>query len=195
MFCPRQLFRVVNRCRPPRWLSTVQHDSADVLHDPQSIPATHTIQHDSSNPQLLMTVPTHTEITTVQHESSNISDKVKNNTNSNIAMQILNAAKEQKYSVCFRIAYKMKANGMKPDVSIYNGLMSAIAGNGNRHALLAWSILDDMLLEGIQPTVTTFLHLIRVIMTPFHFQVSPLTGISRRKVNLPVDICGVYWRQ
>jgi hypothetical protein len=177
MFCPRQLFRAVNRCRPPRWLSTVQHDSANILHDPQSIPATHTVQHDSSN---------------VLHDPQ--SKSMQHPTHVGIAMQLLEAVRRKQSSACFKIALKMKTIGMTPDISIYNGLMSAIAAK-NGHALLAWAILDDMLLEGIQPTVTTFFHLIHVIMTPFHFQVSPLIGISRRNVKLPVDICGAHWRQ
>ena len=208
MFCPRQLFRVVNRCRPPRWLSTVQHDSANILHDPQSTPV-HTVQHDSAStlhdPQSIpqpavQSIPaTHS----VQHDSSSVLGDTtvkpadpppkRHPSHTKIAMQLLDAAKNRRYPQCFRMAAQMKNIGMKPDILIYNGLMAATAGE--EQPLLAWAILDDMLLEGIQPTVTTFFHLLHVIMTPFHFQVSPLTGISRRNDMLPVDICGVHWRQ
>jgi pentatricopeptide repeat protein len=166
MFCPRQLFRTLNRCRPrcrPRWLSTVQHDSSNVL---QQQP-THTIQHDSSD---IMQQPAHSKKT----------------------LQIMAAANVGNFPTCFRIAAKMKASGLTPDISTYNALMSAAAQDGN--AILSWAIFDDMLLIGIRPTISTFTHLIDVIMTPFHFQVSPLTGISRRNVELPLDICGLHWK-
>ena len=156
MFCTRQLFRALNRCRP-RWLSTAQHDSSNILHDSQSI--------------TVMKPPTHT----------------------NFAGQMMVAAKAGNFPVCFQIAVKMKSSGIAPDISTYNALMNMIALEGN--ALFSWAILDDMLLVGIQPTVTTFTHLIDVIITPFHFQVSPLTGISRRSVKLPLDICGWHWTQ
>jgi pentatricopeptide repeat protein len=76
MFCTRrQLFRALNRCRP-RWQSTVQHDSSNILHDPQSNPlmqqATLT-QNDSSSilhdPQ---SNPLMQQATLTQNDSSNI---------------------------------------------------------------------------------------------------------------------------
>lgn len=127
MFCPRQLFRTLNRCRP-RWLSTVQHDSSNTLHDPQ--------------------------LTIVQKPS-----------HVNLTMQIVSAANAGNFPACFQIATRMKATRITPDISTYNALMNAVAQDAN--ALLSWAILDDMLLLGIQPTVTTFTHLIDVIMTPF----------------------------
>ena len=130
MFCPRQLFRALNRCRP-RWLSTVQHDSSNTLHDPQ--------------------------LTIIQKLSHD-----------NYAMQMVTAANGGNLPVCFQIATRMKATRKSPDISTYNALMNAVARDA--HSLLSWAILDDMLLLGIQPTVTTFTHLIDVIMTPFHFQ-------------------------
>ena len=92
--------------------------------------------------------------------------------------------------MCFQIAAKMKSSGMSPDISTYNALMDVVAKDAN--SLLSWAILDDMLLLGIRPTVTTFTHLIDVITTLFHFQVSPLTGISRHSVEFPLDICGLH---
>ena len=153
MFCPRQLFRALNHCRP-RWLSTLQHDSSNILHDPPSMPA--------------MQQPTH----------------------ANLAMQIMNTANAGNIPMCFQIATKMKLSRIKPDISTYNALMSAVAQDGN--SLFSWAILDDMLLVGIKPTVTTFTHLIDVNMAPFHLQVSPLTRISRRNVKFPLDICGMH---
>lgn len=64
----------------------------------------------------------------------------------------------------------MKAAGITPDISTYNALMAAVTQDAN--TLFSWAVLDDMLLVGIQPTTTTFIHLMDVIVTPFHFQVS-----------------------
>ena len=127
MFCPRQLFRALNRCRP-RWLSTAQYESSNILHDPQSKP--------------IITHPTHT----------------------NPNMQIMAAAKAGNLPTCFQLAMRMKATGVAPDISTYNALMNAIAKDEEANALFSWAILDDMLLVGIQPTTTTFTHLINVIM-------------------------------
>ena len=108
-----------------------------------------------------------------------------------LTLQMMAAANAGNFPACFRIAAQMKASGVTPNVSTYNTLMEAAAQDAN--ALLSWAILDDMLLVGIQPTITTFTHLIDVIiMAHFHFQVSLLTGISRRNVEFPLDICGVH---
>jgi len=86
-------------------------------------------------------------------------------------MQIMAAANSGNSPTCFQIAAKMKAADITPDISTYNALMSAVAQDAN--ALFSWAVLDDMLLVGIQPTTTTFTHLMDVIMTSFHFQFSP----------------------
>ena len=105
-------------------------------------------------------------------------------------MQIMAAANSRSFAACFETAAKMKAAGITPDISTYNALMSAVARDPN--SLFSWAVLDDMLLVGIQPTTTTFTHLMDVIMTPFHFQVSLLIGTSRRNVNYPPGICGMH---
>jgi pentatricopeptide repeat protein len=105
-------------------------------------------------------------------------------------MQIMAAANSGNFATCFQIAAKMKAAGITPDISTYNALMSAAAQDAN--TLFSWAVLDDMLLVGIQPTTTTFTHLMDVIMAPFHFQVSLLIGISRRNVDNLLGICGMH---
>ena len=221
MFCTRrQLFRVLYRCRP-RWQSTVQHDSSNILHDPQSNPMqqpTHT-QHDSSNishdPQPIpdmqqathtqngssnilhdpqsnpvMQQPTHTQNdssnilhdsnsspvvqqpTNTQNDSSNIllpdpqsNPMIEQPSHLRYTMQVLAAVNSGNLPLCFQIASRMKSLGKAPDISLYNGLMHAVSKDTN--AILSWAIFDDMLLVGVKPTATTFLHLIEVIMTPF----------------------------
>ena len=74
------------------------------------------------------------------------------------------AAKAGNLPTCFQLAMRMKATGVAPDISTYNALMNAIAKDEEANALFSWAILDDMLLVGIQPTTTTFTHLINVIM-------------------------------
>lgn len=80
-------------------------------------------------------------------------------------MKIMVAANSGNFPTCFQIAAKMKATGVTPDILTYNALMSAVAQDGN--TLFSWAILDDMLLVGIQPTTTTFTHLMDVIMPCF----------------------------
>ena len=214
MFC-RQLFLALNRSRPRRWLSTVQHDSSNILHDSQSGPdmqqPTHTqndpsnilhdhpviqqpthSQNDSSN--ILQNPPGMQQPSHSQNESSNILQDPQSNpviqqttdtqndssiilndplsnpitqqpTNLNFTTQILAAINTGNVPSGFQIAAKMKSHGISPDISTYNALMQAVAKDGS--SLLSWAILDDMSLVGVQPTVTTFTHLIDVIMTPF----------------------------
>jgi hypothetical protein len=138
MFYPRQLFRALNRCRPscrPRWLSTVQHDSSNILPDPQPKPI------------------------------------IQNSTHTNFTMRIMASVNSGNTAACFRAAVEMKAAGVAPDILTYNALMSAVAQDAS--GLLSWAIFDDMLLVGIQPTVTTFTYLMEVIMSPFTFKFLP----------------------
>lgn len=219
MFCPRQLFRALHYSRPRRWLSAVQHDSSNILHDPQSHPvmqqptltqndssntlhdppvmqqSTHT-QNDSSNilhdPQ---SNPVTQQPTLTQKDSSNILHDPLSNpvtqqpTHLTFTNQILTAVNGGNFPSGFQIAAKMKSQGISPDILTYNALMHAVAKDGN--SLLSWAILDDMILFGIQPTVTTFTHLIDVIMSFFSLP-SPLTGISRHNVEFPLDIYGLH---
>lgn len=202
MFCTRrQIFRALNRCRP-RWQSTVEHDSSNILHDPQPIPvmqqATHT-QNESSNtlqdPQSnpVMEQPTHTQNgssnilhdpesnpdmqqpTNSQNDSSNNLPDSQSNpiieqpSHLKFTMQIMSAINSGRPSSCFQIAAKMKSLDKSPDISTYNGLMHAVALAKDSNLILSWAVFDDMLLVGVKPTVTTFVHLIDVIMTPFSF--------------------------
>jgi len=75
-------------------------------------------------------------------------------------MQIMAASEARRLAECLAIAAQMKENHLKPDISTYNALMSAVSRDGNW--LQAWAILDDMFLIGVKPTTTTFNHLIYV---------------------------------
>ena len=110
----------------------------------------------------------------IQHDSSNAfpvlhdyqsKPLVQPSTHTNFTMQIMAAANSGNFPTCFQIAARMKATGIAPDISTYNALMSAVAHDAN--ALFSWAVLDDMLLVGIQPTTTTFTHLMNVIMSLF----------------------------
>ena len=79
-------------------------------------------------------------------------------------MQMMAAANAGNIALCFQIASRMKANGIAPDISTYNALMNAISQDPEANSLFSWAVLDDMLLVGVQPTTTTFAHLIDVIM-------------------------------
>lgn len=138
-------------------------------------------------------------LSTIQYDSSNIFPALNDHqskplvqppTHTNLTMQIMAAANSGHSPTCFQIAAKMKAAGITPDISAYNALMSAVAQDANM--LFSWAILDDMLLVGIQPTATTFTHLMDVIITLSHFQVSLSTRIFRRNVDVPLVIYGMH---
>lgn len=61
-----------------------------------------------------------------------------------------------------QLAQRMKADGIKPEAETYNILLSHAARD--RTWLFAWAIFDDMILAGIRPTPTTFVHLIQVFL-------------------------------
>ena len=115
---------------------------------------------------------------------------IKPPTHTTLTMQIMAAANSGNFPACFQVAAKMKTVGITPDISTYNALMSAVAQDAN--ALFSWAILDDMLLVGVQPTTTTFTHLMDVTITPFLFQLSLLMGISRHNVDVLLSICGTH---
>jgi pentatricopeptide repeat protein len=148
-----------------------QNDSSNILHDSQSNPVMQPTltQSDSSNILHDPDSNTHT-----QNDSSNILPDPQSNPiiqqpiHLNYTMQIMSAINVGNIPMCFQIAGKMKSSGISPDVSTYNGLINAVAKDG--HSLLSWAILDDMLLVGVQPTTTTFTHLIEVIMPHFTFK-------------------------
>ncbi|KAH9485324.1 Mitochondrial group I intron splicing factor CCM1 [Psilocybe cubensis] len=73
-------------------------------------------------------------------------------------MQIMAAANQNRFSACLEAAAKMKAAGLRPDASIYNALMGLAARSDSW--LFSWAIVDDMMKLGIEPTATTFAHLI-----------------------------------
>ena len=76
------------------------------------------------------------------------------------AIQMMEAAERGKYHSCLAIAANMKAEGIRPDYSIYSALIQAAAREARW--LDAWAIFDDMLLVGIKPTVAIFNHLLHV---------------------------------
>ena len=143
MFCPRrQLFRALYRYGP-RWQST-----SNILHDPES---NHVMQQKNDSSNILPDLQSNPVLQQPAHLS--------------YTMKIMNAVEKGNIPMCFQIAAKMKSSGISPDISTYNALMYAVAEEGD--AMLSWAIFDDMLLLGIQPTTTTFAHLIHVNMTPF----------------------------
>ncbi|KAF8967814.1 hypothetical protein BDZ97DRAFT_1801393 [Flammula alnicola] len=74
-------------------------------------------------------------------------------------VRIMAASNSGRFADCLHLAARMKSDGLVPDASIYNALMSLAARD--RSWLFAWAIFDDMLLAGIQPTSATFTHLIQ----------------------------------
>ncbi|EDR11808.1 uncharacterized protein LACBIDRAFT_293043 [Laccaria bicolor S238N-H82] len=93
-------------------------------------------------------------------------------------MQIMAASEARRLAECLVIAAQMKENHLKPDISTYNALMSAVSRDGNW--LQAWAILDDMFLAqrqrssaymwnvldkmdqtGVPPNAATCTHIIR----------------------------------
>lgn len=77
-------------------------------------------------------------------------------------VKILASANSGHFADCLKTSAHLKSAGMKPDASVYNALMSLAARDASW--LFSWAIFDDMLLSGIQPTPTTFAHLVNVIL-------------------------------
>ncbi|KAF9481567.1 hypothetical protein BDN70DRAFT_876230 [Pholiota conissans] len=75
------------------------------------------------------------------------------------AVQIMATSNSGFFSDCLQLAHGMKADGIKPELETYNTLLSLAARD--RAWLFAWAIFDDMILSGIKPTPTTFVHLIQ----------------------------------
>jgi pentatricopeptide repeat protein len=148
-----------------------QNDSSSILHDPPNPviqQPTHT-QNDSpsdsqSNSDMQQSSHPQNASSKLLHDPESTSI-MQQPTHLNYTMQIMAAISSKNIPSCFQIAAKMKSYGIKPDISTYNALMDAIAKEGN--SLLSWAIMDDMLLVGVQPTTTTFVHFIDVIMAPF----------------------------
>ncbi len=82
-------------------------------------------------------------------------------------MKILAEANQGHFKNALHYATKMKTSGVVPSVTIYNALMSLAARE--QSWLFAWAMLDDMLHTGVEPTATTFAHLIQVLcLDSFH---------------------------
>jgi len=83
-------------------------------------------------------------------------------------VKIMASANSGHFADCLKTSAQIKDARMKPDASIYNALMSLAARDASW--LFSWAIFDDMLLSGVQPTSTTFAHLVNVTpVSPFSF--------------------------
>jgi pentatricopeptide repeat protein len=61
---------------------------------------------------------------------------------------------------CFGLAAEMKLQGITPNITTYNTLLSALAQGA--HAPAALAVLEDMLAVGVSPDTTSFNHIIDV---------------------------------
>jgi pentatricopeptide repeat protein len=75
-------------------------------------------------------------------------------------MRIMASANEGRFNNALLYSSRMKVARVAPSTSIYNALMSLAARD--QTWLFAWAILDDMYHSGLEPTATTFTHLIQV---------------------------------
>jgi pentatricopeptide repeat protein len=88
-------------------------------------------------------------------------------------VKLMASANSGHFADCLKTSAQIKSAGMKPDASIYNALMSLAARDASW--LFSWAVFDDMLLSGVQPTSTTFAHLVNV--TPvFSFSLATNTN-------------------
>jgi pentatricopeptide repeat protein len=78
------------------------------------------------------------------------------------AVQLMAASNSGHFEDSLQLAQRMKVDGIKPEAETYNILLSLAARE--RAWLFAWAIFDDMILAGIKPTPTTFVHLIQVFL-------------------------------
>jgi pentatricopeptide repeat protein len=76
-------------------------------------------------------------------------------------MKIMASANEGRFNNALHYCARMKVARVTPSISIYNALMSLAARD--QTWLFAWAIFDDMIQSGIEPTTTTFTHLIQVL--------------------------------
>lgn len=75
-------------------------------------------------------------------------------------MKIMASANEGRSNNALHYCARMKVSRVAPSISVYNALMSLAARD--RAWIFAWAIFDDMILSGVDPTTTTFTHLIQV---------------------------------
>lgn len=75
----------------------------------------------------------------------------------------MSASNLKKYYECLSVATEMKDARVKPDLAVYNSLISTAADEAAW--LDTWAIFDDMLSEGVRPDVVTINHLIRVSLS------------------------------
>lgn len=73
---------------------------------------------------------------------------------------MMSASNARKYHECLSVAAEMKATRVKPDLTVYNSLISAAADEAAW--LDAWATFDDMSSESVKPDIVTINHLIRV---------------------------------
>jgi len=74
--------------------------------------------------------------------------------------RIVASANEGRFNNALHYCSGMKIARVAPSIPIYNSLMSLAARD--QAWLFAWAILDDMFHFGVEPTATTFTHLIQV---------------------------------
>lgn len=75
-------------------------------------------------------------------------------------MKIMASANEGRSNNALHYCARMKVARVAPSISVYNALMSLAARD--QAWIFAWAIFDDMILAGVDPTATTFTHLIQV---------------------------------
>ncbi|KAF8639169.1 hypothetical protein AX17_001656 [Amanita inopinata Kibby_2008] len=74
-------------------------------------------------------------------------------------LDIVSNAARGNFSLCLQAAARMKLDGVRPDLQVYNALMSSTGPPASWQE--AWAILDDMLLVGVKPDAAIFNHLLQ----------------------------------
>jgi len=96
-------------------------------------------------------------------------------------MKIMAAANAGKFGNGLHYAARMKEAKVSPNISVYNALLGLAASENSW--LFSWAIFDDMLQLGIQPTATSFAHLIQVPNIGYVLASHPNRFSSRHNIN------------
>lgn len=105
---------------------------------------------------------------------------------------IVAAANKGQFIKALYLAAKMKSSATTPSITIYNALMSLAARE--QSWLFAWAIFDDMRHCGVQPTTTTYAHLLQVPFVSVLSGLPSLTLLECTRLNGHglTRICGLF---
>lgn len=105
---------------------------------------------------------------------------------------IVAAANKGQFIKALYLAAKMKSSPTAPSITIYNALMSLAARE--QSWLFAWAIFDDMHHCGVQPTTTTYAHLLQVPSVSILSGLPSLTLLECTRLNNHglTRICGLF---